>query len=169
MLLILLLLNTEGISVNRIFFITFMVLLSGCSATQPAKEGKQLYLDQSVLSNKNSTAGWLAYGLALSAWKPVFLADGSPDYFNREVSAREIAAQIWKELKQNDASKSDPDLDILEAISDAGFMSEYLWIYLKVDTWKNPGTLELDKFKVWANEYLENHVPVKDTGVSVSD
>ena len=45
-------------------------------------------------------------------------------------------------------SKSDPDLDILETISDAGFMDEYLWVYLKNDQWKNSGTLELEKFNL---------------------
>ncbi len=143
--------------------------LFACNATQPPKKESQLYLDQSVLSNKNSAAGWLAYGMALTAWEPVYLEDGSLDYFKREVSARETAAQIWKELKQNDASKSDADLDILETISDAGFMDEYLWIYLKDDQWKNPGTLELDKFSEWASKNLVNHNPGIKTGVSIGN
>lgn len=146
-----------------------ILLLFVCNAAQPAKQESQLNLDQNVLSNENSAAGWLAYGMALIAWEPVYLEDGSPDYFNREVSARETAAQIWKELKQNDSSKSDPDLDILETISDAGYMDEYLWVYLKDDRWKNPGTLELEEFMQWASDNLVNHVPVKETGISVGE
>ena len=152
---------------SRILSIMIIIFLSACGATQPTKKGSQLNLDQNVLSNEKSAAGWLAYGMALTAWKPVYLEDGSPDYFSREVSARETAAQIWKELKQNDASKSDADLVILEIISDADFMDEYLWIYLKDDRWKDPGTLELEDFKRWASKNLINHVPVKETGVSV--
>lgn len=154
---------------SRIFLIVVIFFLSACNATQPAKKDNQLYLDQSVLSNKSSAAGWLAYGMALTAWEPVYLEDGSPDYFKREISARETAAQIWKELKQNDASKSDADLDILETISDAGFMDEYLWVYLKEDDWNDPGTLELEKFNEWASKNLISHVPVIETGVSVGN
>lgn len=152
---------------SRILLIVAVLFLLACNATQPTKNEKQLYLDQNILANKNSAAGWLAYGMALAAWEPVYLEDGSPDYFKREVSARETAAQIWKELKQNDASKSDADLDILEIISDAGFMDEYLWVYLKDDKWVNPGTLELEKFGEWASKNLVGHIPVIETGVSV--
>ncbi len=147
--------------------IIFIFIFAGCGATQKTLSSDSLYLEPHVLSNSNSAPGWLAYGMALAAWEKEYLPDGSPDMFKREIYARETAAQMWKELKQNGESKSDPDLDILEAISDAGFMEEYLWIHFKQENWSNPGTLELDKFKKWSVANLVDHVPVSNTGVSV--
>lgn len=163
------LLKYGKISVKKYLCIYLIFFLVGCSTTEHAKKGSELYLDQSILTDDNSATGWLAYGLGLLAWEPVRLDDGRLDYFNREVFARQSAAQVWKELKQKKTSSPDKDLDALEIISDAGFMDEYLWLYFNEDGWVDPGTLELEKFNEWEVENLVNHVPLKQTGVSVGE
>ena len=151
----------------KIAYIILAFFLVGCNASQPTKKSVEIQLDRSILSDENSTSGWLAYGLALQSWEPEYLENGSPDLFKREIYARETASTIWKELKQNGSAQPDPDLDILEVISDAGYMAEYLWVYLKNSNWYETDDLELDLFQEWANENLKDHKPILDTGVSV--
>jgi len=152
----------------KFVFFLLMTFLAGCNASQPAKKTSEIHLDKNVLNNENTTSVWLAYGLALQVWKPVYLEDGSPDLFKREVYARKTVSKIWKEMKQDDAVKADPDLDALEQIMNAGYMAEYLWTYLKNDDWYNTGNLRLAEFEEWANENLSSHKPVTNTGVYVN-
>ena len=145
-----------------------IVSLMSCGTSQHTKSDFVVQTEKSVLSNENTSAAWLAYGLALIAWKPVFLSNGSPDFFQREIYARETTAQIWKELKQN-GKVPDANLDALEKIKDADFMPEYLWVYIRKEDWFNPGNLRLQEFKQWAVLNLVGHVPVLNPGVSVRE
>ena len=149
------------------YLIFTLLILAGCGAQQPVKKDTKIHLDQNILTDENTRAGWLAYGLAMSAWEPELLENGEPDLFAREIYARNTSAQIWKEMKANGSADPGTDLDILQYISESGFMAEYLWVYLRDSKWQKPDNLRLEEFSKWQLINLEGHIPVKNTGVSV--
>ena len=78
--------------------------------------------------------------------------------FDEEVEGRKTMAQIWKELKQADRSRSNKYLNELVPVHEADFMREYVWTYLKQPTWsKEPENLRLKEFSVWQRKHLKGH------------
>jgi hypothetical protein len=55
--------------------------------------------------------------------------------FGEEVEARKTMAQIWKELKEKDQSRKDTYLDQVISVYEADFMREYVWTYLRQQSW----------------------------------
>ena len=143
----------------------FLQLVSCCVFSQPPP-GNKVYFSQKIFADKNASPGWLAYGIGLSSWEPSYLSNGKLNYFDREVFARSEAATIWKQLRKKGSVEADKDLDALWAVNDAGYMKEYLWVYLKRRSWQDPGNLRLEAFRVWAKENLQQHKPVENPGVS---
>lgn len=146
-------------------FIALLQLVS-CGVFDQPPPTNQVFFSQKLFADKNTSPGWFAYGMALSSWEPGYLPNGKPNYFDREVFARTEAAVIWKQLREKGSVEADKDLDALWAIHDAGYMQEYLWAYLKRRSWRDPGNLRLDEFRVWAKENLQRHEPVENPGVS---
>jgi hypothetical protein len=139
----------------------------GKEVMEPNKSGGFIYIDTSVMPNSSVAAAWLVYAASLSSWEKELDRNGNIDSYKREVFARESIAKIWKGLKINESRDPDRDLDDLEKIYDAGFMEEYVWIYLRKEGWLKPEDLRLDAFKAWADQNLPDHKPVVNPGVSV--
>jgi len=77
--------------------------------------------------------------------------------FEEKVSGLQEAIRFWKRDKAKKPGLSDAYLDDLEKVSDAGFLREYVWHYLRRDRWKMPPDLRLDEFEPWRNEHLKDH------------
>lgn len=140
--------------------------LTSCSVYNQPPPTNQVYFSQEIFADKNASAGWVAYGIALSSWEPSYLPNGKLNYFDREVFARTEAAAAWKQLRQKGSVEADRDLDALWAVNDAGYMKEYVWVYLKRRSFQNPGDLRLEAFREWAKRILQQHQPVENPGVS---
>lgn len=109
-------------------------------------------------------AAWMGYGLARANWIRDRFSEGKLDInahqpaFDEELRARETMAKIWKELKETAPENKDPYLDAVAAVYDAGYLSEYVWVYLKRDNWnKQPKGLKLDEFAKWRKKNLALH------------
>jgi hypothetical protein len=146
-----------------ILFAVFQLVACGVFDQPPPTN--QVYFSQELFANKNTAPGWFAYGMALSSWEPTYLSNGKLNYYDREVFARAEAATIWKQLREKGDVKADKDLDALWAVNAAGFMPEYVWLYLKRRSFQNPGNLRLDAFRAWAKAYLPQHEAVENPGV----
>ena len=149
-------------SLISIIFLQFI----SCSIYDQPPPTNQVYFSQKIFANKNTSPGWFAYGMALSSWQPSYLSNGKLNYYEREVFARTEAAKIWGQLRKKGSVKMDRDLDALWSVNDAGYMPEYVWMYLKRRSFQNPGDLRLEAFKTWAKVNLQQHVPVENPGVS---
>ena len=69
-------------------------------------------------------------------------------------------AQIWKELKEKDQGRKDRYLDELIPVHEANFMREYVWTYLKQQSWsRQPKDLRLKAFSAWQRLHLPGHKP----------
>lgn len=137
----------------------------GCASNFESRSG--IKVNQSVMKNRNSLAGWLSYGMALAAWKPVNDTSGKLNFYEREVYARESTALIWQDLKKDGKKLPDPDLDALVLITKSGFIREYVWVFLRQPNWILPDGLKLHKFTDWIKTNLPNHKPVINPGVSL--
>jgi len=126
----------------------------------------QIIIDKSILKNENALEGWMSYGLALRVWPMELNENGQPDLYKREVFARKNTAQIWSELRGNNAVKSNKDLDELVYIYESGFMEEYVWAYIRKSN-RIPENLRLDEFKRWMHANLPAHKATINTGVTI--
>lgn len=148
----------------KVFFLC--AFLFGFSTSLLAKE---LTFSPALNQDKNTGPVWLAYGLALSAWKVELNASGKPNLFKREVFAKSKQAAIWDELRNSAKNPKKPNagLDALVVVNKAGFIREYVWYYLKQDGWEKPKDLKMQEFLEWSKTHLKDHVPAKNPGVSL--
>jgi len=151
---------------NFIFSI-FVITLVACAGPQNEGNKNQIIIDTSVMKDKNTSTGWLAYGLSLKAWDIELDKNGKPDLYKREVFARTKTALIWQELRESKTVNSDASLDALVTIHKAGFMSEYVWIYIFKELGIQPNNLNMKNFNEWQSVNLIEHQAVINTGVSV--
>jgi len=106
---------------------------------------------------------WLAYLLGLQGTvqksldgKPLLPGIVAPRYVD-EVAARDLMAGIWQGVRADDANAADAYLDALLAVRRAGFMSEYVWEFLRQPGWTQPDGMNLAKFAAWRDANLAGH------------
>jgi hypothetical protein len=124
--------------------------------------GYSLELDTALPDYVN--AAWLGYLME----RQIYIREHSDQYklspgiviptFDEEVDARRTMAQIWKELKEKDQSRTDKYLDELVPVHEADFMREYVWTYLRQQSWsRQPRDLRLKEFSQWQQLHLKDH------------
>ena len=109
-------------------------------------------------------AAWLGYLMERQIYIREHAAQFKPipgiatPTFAEEVEGRKALAQIWKELKEKDQSCKDKYLDELIPVHEADFMREYVWTYLRQESWSGqPKNLRLDEFSQWQQLHLKEH------------
>jgi hypothetical protein len=152
---------------RHLIIILISLCILGCASTQKNTNQNQIILDRSVMSNQNTSTGWMAYGLSLKAWPVELDQNGKPSLYKREVFARSKTALIWQELREKKTVTPDVNLDALVSINDANYMGEYVWVYIYKGVGVQPKGLGLSKFKKWMSINLPEHKAVINTGVSV--
>lgn len=101
---------------------------------------------------------WVAYGLARSVCQ---LEMGGPNparnhAFGCELAAREALVTRW----QQSLAQGDPYLELLSATTEAGYLEEYVWHYLRRRDWTRPADLDSEGFAAWRAEFLpRRHKP----------
>jgi hypothetical protein len=128
-------------------------------------DGKEAKLvaqwDPSALPQRE-WAPWLGYLLARVQYRDKNNITEShygvqPTSFEEEVWARDAAGQIYIELRQKE-----PDLDVvyfndLARVRVAGFIREYVWVFLYQASWPDPGNLRVKEFEEWRRANLAGH------------
>jgi len=155
---------------RAILVITILVLISGSIASANQDDaGLQQAMSQVLLAeslfeeNDSVAAAWLGYALSRFNW----VRDNAPqtmnkyDYrksFEEELQGRGSLVKIWQELKEKDSSLKNTYLDEALMIYEAGYLKEYVWLYLGDGTWKNPpAASRLKKFMRWQDKKIPNH------------
>lgn len=123
--------------------------------------------------NQAVTAAWLGYALARVGWLRQNVPQEYIDqgYYSRsfeeELHGRESMIKIWGELKDKDGSLTDLYLDELLEIYKAGYIEEYVWVYLCEDGWEgSPADERLDEYIEWEEVNIPNHEPLTLAGLS---
>lgn len=150
------------------------VLVAPATLTGNDQVGYALELDATLPDYIN--AAWLGYLME----RQIYIRDHPDQYtltpgvitptFNEEVEGRKTMAQIWKELKEKDQSRTDTYLDELVLVHEADFMREYVWTYLRQQNWsKQPKDLRLKEFSQWQQQYLQGHQPETHGNIKVTE
>ncbi|HEY1266733.1 MAG TPA: hypothetical protein VGH16_05715 [Candidatus Binatia bacterium] len=162
------------------------VLLSACAAEQPGPpraaappifgpDGREARLavnwNPSAVSQKEG-ALWLGYLLARIQYRSQNNTTAAyygpqPAGFEEEVAARDTAGQIYVELRQKERDLNVAYFNDLERVRAAGFMREYVWMYLNRGAWSDPGGLRLAEFDQWRRANLAGHRAVTYGSISL--
>jgi hypothetical protein len=135
--------------------------------------GYALELDPTLPDYVN--AAWLGYLME----RQIYIREHSDQYklapgiviptFDEEVDARRSLIQIWEELKEKDKSRKDKYLDDLVPVHKADFMREYVWTYLKQQSWtRQPKDLRLKEFSQWQQLHLQGHQPESHGNIRIT-
>ena len=157
-----------------IFFFLCVVLAAPTTFAGNDQIGYALELDSSLPDYV--AAAWLGYLME----RQVYIREHTDQYklipgiviptFDEEVEGRKTMAQIWKELKEKDQSRTDKYLDELLPVHEADFMREYVWTYLKQQSWsKQPKDLRLKEFSVWQQLHLKGHQPKTHGNIRITE
>ncbi|MGE0084087.1 MAG: hypothetical protein AB7S75_06665 [Desulfococcaceae bacterium] len=85
---------------------------------------------------------------------------GQPSSFDEECFARDALAEFWATYP-DDLVITDDYLHSLVRIRNEGFIREYVWHFLREDTWTEPEGIDLESFHEWmAENGLASHKPV---------
>ncbi len=136
--------------------------------TEPQQDGERKEMKISVVPMDDSQlmTAWTGYGVGLAS--EVLTAEKENPLGVRwsamevEIVARELLARHWSSL-QVKSNASDPYLDALVRVSDAGLLPEYVVSHLSRPGWfigpERLQTLEMERFATWAATELVDHVP----------
>ncbi|HKA33358.1 MAG TPA: hypothetical protein VKH64_09110 [Candidatus Binatia bacterium] len=162
------------------------VLFAACAAEQPAaprparppifgpdgKEAKLVLNWNPSAVPQNEGALWLGYLLARVQYRDVHMPAAlyygpQPPGFEEEVAARDTAGQIYVELRQKERDLNVPYFNDLVRVRAAGFIREYVWVYLHRGEWTDPGELRLKEFEEWRRANLAAHRVVTYGSISL--
>ena len=146
----------------RPLYVLLAVLL--ISSPLQAKEKLNITVEVDPSLSEKEGAVWIGYLMARANYVSKHERDyiGRPGLivpsYDEELSARSTATQIYRELKAADSTLVIGYFDDLTRIDNAGFMPEYVWVYLHQDTWKTaPETERLKLFEEWRSSQLTAH------------
>jgi hypothetical protein len=138
------------------------IAIAGCNASvyvrDAVTDGDTFYLAPQAYADDDAVLqSWVTYSLSRSTCQ---LAVGGENparvsTYDCELRAREHLLDSWKGRREDE----DPYLDTLLAVSDAGFLEEYVVHYLGRDSWQIPADLDADAFRDWRRSKLKRHTP----------
>jgi hypothetical protein len=159
--------------VRYVIVIAVSAMLLGCTATAHKRQPCRFVIHWNSSPPERERAIWLAYLMFR-----VDHADPTTDCgptetivvptFEQEVQARNATLKTYHSIQ-----KRDPELDIsyfndLSRVSDAGFLREYVWVYLRQESWsQNPLDLRLVEFDTWRQSNLSGHIPQTQGAIAV--
>ncbi|MDH3647535.1 MAG: hypothetical protein OER80_12265 [Gammaproteobacteria bacterium] len=139
-----------------------LVIASGCDRRIYTKDGvtdgDAFFVPPDALTdNSPDTRSWVAYSLGRSTCQLAVGGDNPArnNSFDCELKARKILVRSW--LEQSRAESEDAYLDALTEVSNAGFLGEYVWFYLRRADWTAPDDLQMERFEAWRREQLRGH------------
>jgi len=78
--------------------------------------------------------------------------------YQEELAARDTLARAWAAQKKLASAVQDEYLDALLQVSQAGFLHEYVWVFLRSTSWSDaPSDSRLAKFATWSAKNLSGH------------
>ena len=168
------------------FALCLSIALAACAAEKPSApraarppifgpDGKEAKLvlnwNPSAVPQKEG-ALWLGYLIARVQYRdehqpPAPYYGPQPPGLEEEVAARDTAGQIYVELRQKERDLNVPYFNDLARVRAAGFIREYVWVYLHRGDWIDPGELRLKEFEEWRRANLTGHRVVTYGSISL--
>ena len=128
------------------------------------KEGLGFTIYASFFEEDETTAAvWLAYIVTRQQYikenpkKYLEVPGIIPAQFAEELDARTGMVTVWKDIRGNKNTSKNKYFDDLLKVKDAGFMKEYVWTFLKRESWEKPEDLKLNQFEKWSKKNIPEH------------
>jgi hypothetical protein len=119
-------------------------------------DGDTFYLAPQALSDDDDVLqSWVTYSLIRSTCQ-LEVGGENParvSTYDCELKARQSLLDSWQEKRQH----ADPYLDALLAVSEAGFLDEYVVCYFGTSSWEVPAEVDLASFRDWRRAKLRGH------------
>lgn len=126
-------------------------------------DGDTFYLAPGAFTNDDPAyQSWVTYSLIKSTCQ-LEIGGENPartSSFECEFKARRHLATAWQEKLQQNPEITDPYLNSLSDIQDAGFLAEYTSHFFGKKHWALPDGLRVDEFRAWRRQHLRRHQPV---------
>jgi hypothetical protein len=125
-------------------------------------DGDTFYLAERALTDSDPVLqSWVAYSLGVSACQLQSDSDNPAraSSFDCELSARELLLETWREKQALDPSLTNPYLDDLEIIDNAGFLAEHVARDLARSSWTVPEGLQVRAYRKWARDVVPGLEP----------
>jgi hypothetical protein len=141
-------------------------LLAACNSEIYARDGvtdgDSFYLAPRAYQDDDPVLqSWVAYSLMKSACQ-LDVGGSIPSRasnYGCEFTARRHLVEAWDEQRQEHGDISDPYLDDLIAVREAGFLDEYTVRYFGRAHWQVPVEVRVDEFQRWQRQHLRGHKP----------
>ena len=158
----------------RLATLLLLVSLFGC-ASPDGKSAMHVAIHWNTNRTQNDfSVNSFCAGVGYLMARAVYVQDHKAEYsgeigvvkahFSEEVSARTKAATIYDELGRNGHIHY---FDDLLKVKKAGYMKEYVWVYLRQPTWTpDEEPKNLSAFSSWAQKNIPDHQI--ETGGSIS-
>lgn len=139
--------------------------IGGCNSSVYVRDGvtdgdtfylapRALVTDDAVLQS------WVRYSLMRSTCQ-LEVGGQNParvSTYDCELKARRHLLDSWRE-KRKQREREDAYLDTLLAVSEAGYLDEYVVHYFGEDGWRVPAEVEIEAFREWSRSRLSGHRP----------
>jgi len=150
----------------RLAMILLLLALAACSGEiytrNGVTDGNTFYLAPRAWSDDDpALQSWVAYSLMKSACQ---LEAGGKNparvsNYGCEFTARRHLVDAWAEQRTRNPNISDPYLDALLEVRDAGFLDEYTVRYFGRPDWHVPAEVDLRSYRRWEQHHLHHHRP----------
>ncbi len=142
------------------------LLLAACNGEiylrDGVTDGDTFYLAQKALVDDDPVVqSWVSYSLMRSACQLELGGDNPArqSSFGCEVAARRHLLLTWQEKTTGDAELTNPYLDDLVAIHQAGFLDEHVVGYFRQRGWSMPDDLDMRAYRRWSTASMPRHEP----------
>ena len=142
-----------------------VIALCGCAATAPRRPACTLVIDWNTSRPPGERGVWLVYLMKRAKWHELDNECGDTETvvvpsFDEECHARAATLKTYRALREGDPQLDVPYFNDLSKVADAGFLREYVWIYLHQPSWQQtPNGLNVAEFDQWRASNLRNHTP----------
>ncbi len=143
-----------------------LLLLTACNSEiytrDGVTDGDSFYLAPRAYADDDpALQSWVAYSLMKSTCQ---LEIGGPNParvsdYGCEFTARQHLVETWQEQRREHPGVSDPYLDDLLAVREAGFLDEYTVRYFGKKHWQVPAEVSVADFRRWQRRHLRRHRP----------
>jgi len=157
--------NLTSMVLRWVCILLVVIAAVGCAARAPHRRSCTLIIDWNTSRPPGERGLWLVYLMKRAKWHELDRNCGDTETiviptFDEEVHARAATLKTYRALQEGDPDLDVPYFNTLSNVADAGFLREYVWIYLHQPSWTQmPNSLNVTEFDQWRESNLKNHKP----------
>ena len=150
----------------RLLAFLALAAVAGCNSSiytrDGVTDGDTFYLAPRAWSDDDpALQSWVAYSLSKSTCQLEIGGDNPArnSSYGCEFTARSHLVETWEEQRAEHVSATDPYLDDLLRVRNAGFLDEYVVHYFGRSDWQVPADVRVKEFRRWQQSNLRRHKP----------